>query len=506
MLISEKNNGKKLHMKTSKSLEKMVKWFCRKLTRNEFASAVIIIHEVLSGTRQFDFKPETEPQSANYRRFDLNELRALNAPPEPSRPTQDWRQLKAEYFHLHGKELKPVSRRPGAMAPPEYCTCSVCGAPHEYLYLNDGKKGNQVRCKICAALSPTEQVRRESKATYRCPYCGCALFLWKHNDVETIYKCPNRNCKHYLDRLAELTKMESAERESNIYTPNYKLHYQYREYHFSAADLNCARPGCDTRVDLRLIHNSYHTVGLVLSLFVNLSMSSRGTRDALKGLFDIDISHQTVINYVEAAAAQIAPWLDRNLPKPSATSAGDETYVIVDGENHFTWFVIDSATRAICGYNVSGERDTKSALATLYDAFGPPDAHSGAPYVFVRDGLPSYDAAVAAYNQSLDPKHPALVAKSVIGLENQDATSTEYRSFKQLIERLNRTYKFHTRPRAGFKRLEGCVCLTTLFVAYYNYMRKHMAREKRPPLHLDALNGISSYPKQWERLIQLAAA
>lgn len=494
-------------MKNINSVEKLVKWFCRKLTYNEFVSAVLIIHEVLNGSRKFDFKPEEEPKSGNYRRYDMDELRALTSPPQKTiQPELDWQQLKADYYQQHGKELKPVRRHAGSMLPPEHCTCSVCGAPHEYLYLNDGKKGNQIRCKVCSSLSPTERVRRESKSKYYCPYCGYALFLWKHNAVEHIYKCPNNHCSHYLERLRELTKNEKAERKNNIHTPNYKLHYQYREYHFSAGDLKCTRPDHDTKVDLRNIHSDYHTLGLVLSLFINLSMSSRQTRDALMGLFGISLSHQTVINYVEAAASYIAPWLDLNMPKPTSTAACDETYVIVENEWHYTWFVIDSDTRAICGYNVSDTRGTQPALATLYNTYGTPESNTGIRYVMIRDGLPSYDSAAAAYNQKSETGTNILETKTVIGLENKDETSTEYRSFKQLVERLNRTYKFHTRPRAGFKKLEGCACLTSLFVAYYNFMRKHMAKERKPPLSLEALTGIESYPKQWEKLILLSAA
>jgi len=504
---SAKKQEEKLHMRNGKSIEKLVKWFCRKLTFNEFTSAVIIIQEILSGSRKFDFKPESEAKSANYRRYDMDELRALTSPPEKTIQAEcDWKDLRSKYYQQHGKELKPVKRHANSMLPPEHCTCPICGAPSEYLYLNDGRKGNQIRCKVCSSLSPTERIRRESKAKYYCPYCGYSLFLWKKNAVEHIYKCPNNQCNHYLEHLNKLTRSEKAERKNNIYTPNYKLHYQYREYHFSAEDIKCFRPDHDTKVKLCRIHNDYHTVGLVLSLFINLSMSSRQTRDALKGLFGISLSHQSVINYVEAAASHIAPWLDRNMPKPTSISACDETYVIVENEWHYTWFVIDQATRAICGYNVSDERSTQAALATFYNTFGPPESNAGVTYVTIRDGLPSYDAAAAAYNQNCEADKPTLVAKTVVGLENNDEISTEYRLFKQLVERLNRTYKFHTRPRAGFKKLEGCVCLTSLFVAYYNYMRKHMSRDNEPPLSLDSLKDIESYPKQWEKLIQLSVA
>ena len=82
----------------------------------------------------------------------------------------------------------------------------------------------------------------------------------------------------------------------------------------------------------------------------------------------------------------------------------------------------------------------------------------------------------------------------------------EYRQFKQLIERLNRTYKFHTRPRNGFKDLDGATALTTLFVAYYNHLRPHSALKGAVPVPLAELDGIDTFPMQWEKLVELATA
>lgn len=54
-------------------------------------------------------------------------------------------------------------------------------------------------------------------------------------------------------------------------------------------------------------------------------------------------------------------------------------------------------------------------------------------------------------------KQDLLTKHTVSGLRNLDPESEQYRPFKQLVERLNRTYKFHTRPRAGFKHFYGAV-------------------------------------------------
>jgi putative transposase len=57
----------------------------------------------------------------------------------------------------------------------------------------------------------------------------------------------------------------------------------------------------------------------------------------------------------------------------------------------------------------------------------------------------------------------------VIGLENLDQDSTEYREFKQIIERLNRTYRQHVRPLMGFNSNKGAIALSSLFITHYYF-------------------------------------
>ena len=55
----------------------------------------------------------------------------------------------------------------------------------------------------------------------------------------------------------------------------------------------------------------------------------------------------------------------------------------------------------------------------------------------------------------------------VIGLTNDDAVSKEHRPFKQIVERLNRTYKASYRKTNGFDNIEGANYDLALWVAYY---------------------------------------
>ena len=497
----EKTNTKKTRIQMNHSILRIVKWFCRQLTFNELASAIIIFHEVLNHSRSdIPLKPSEKPP--HYREFRVDAVRPL--PALEIEKSIDWKTLKAEKELKTGKPIKPVQLRNGKVLPPG-CKCNHCNAPKAYLYLNNGKLQSQVKCKICGKTSSTDNTKRERKTKYRCPHCSSALFKWKQSKQSTIYKCPKNKCPHYLRNKKQLTSEERAMRDQQKYDPNFKLHYQYREYHISPNDLKTARPISCTNVDLKNIHNSYHTLGLVLTFSINLGLSSRVTRDALKGIFDITISHQTVLNYINSAASHLSWFVDANSPAPEKTCAADETYIIVNGRWTYTWFIIDSETRAICGYNLSQRRDMQPALSLLYDCFGKPSDKKPSPDL-VTDGNPSYDAAVMAYNDLIQNDKNKLTKRTVIGLKNMDEESSEYRSFKQLVERLNRTYKYHTRPRAGFKSFDGAVALTTLFVAFYNFMRPHTAINNSTPLSLDSLNGCHLMPEKWIKLIEQSAA
>lgn len=486
------------------SLIKIIKWFCAKLTYNELASAIIIFHEVLNCTRK-DIQLKVEATPPHYREFRVDTKPPLPAPGDDTESRLlHWKKLKKEKELKSGKSLKPVQVRAQRVLPPG-CKCPHCNAPKQYLYLNNGKLLSQVKCKICGKTSATYARRHKPKSKYFCPYCSNALFKWKESKQLTIYKCSRYTCPHYLLNKKQLTHDEKVMRNQQKYNPNFKLHYQYREYHISPNDLKTARCKEDTKVNLENIHSSYHTLGLVLTFAINLGLSSRVTREALKGIFDISLSHQTIINYINAAASHLSPFIDNNCPVPQSISAADETYIIVDSQWTYTWFIIDSKTRAICGYNLSQHRGMQPALALLYNTFGNPDEtvkHSA----LVTDGNPSYDTAVMAYNDFIQNHENKLKKRTVIGLKNLDEESSEYRSFKQLIERLNRTYKYHTRPRAGFKTFDGAVALTTLFVAFYNFMRPHAARKRSTPVSLDSLKECHLMPEKWVTLIEQAAA
>ena len=105
--------------------------------------------------------------------------------------TLNFEQLLEEALKA-GKEIKPVRYRPDFSFEG---VCPFCGAPHEYIYDNNGR--GQYRCKVCRNTFTVKTIASDEAGIY-CPYCGRKLF--KHHDRKNyvVYVCPGNKCSYYM--------------------------------------------------------------------------------------------------------------------------------------------------------------------------------------------------------------------------------------------------------------------------------------------------------------------
>jgi len=493
-----------------RTIASLVSWFCSMITHDELTEAIAILLEVHGGTRKdIEFKSHFREGHPNYRLFDVDTDPPSIHPPSDPAPPKDWRELLAEAERHRGKPLPPIKRH-GKIPPPASTKCEHCHAPVEWLSVNDGKKYSQVRCKICGGLSPIRRIRRQIATPFWCPHCRKSMYEWKHDDNRTIYKCGNDKCPHYLGKLKGLNSKERKLAKTGM-SSQFKLRYQWRTYHFDPEEVQPHAP-CASKRSLLNIRNNLETVGLALAYAVSLGLSSRMTAQVLRDIHGVPISHQTVLNWLDAAAGPAYHTLSNTLKGSmhEVMVAADETYIKVKGIWHYTWFIIGTESRTIWAWEVSDGRGAMPAIAVLNQAieFRPDDIEG--TLTLVADGNGSYDAATNAINTDsqgmpLNQQARKIERLTVVGLKNEDQQSTQFRPFKQLIERLNRTYRYHTRSRSGHKSLNGARALTTLFVTHYNFLRRHRTLGNRPPVHLPELDDIKTLQGRWLKLLGLVA-
>ena len=97
----------------------------------------------------------------------------------------------------------------------------------------------------------------------------------------------------------------------------------------------------------------------------NLSLSLRKTSQALKDLYNIQISHQQIANYCKSAAICIKPFVDNYDYGAGTTFTADETYIKVRGIKSYIWFIMDAAKRSIIGYRVSDNRGVGPCIMAM---------------------------------------------------------------------------------------------------------------------------------------------
>ena len=438
--------------------------------------------------RQWAFDDSHSPK---YQKFKVDEL------PKVQIIQHEWHwQLLLLYFEQrYNVKIKPISRRKECDIPENY-SCPSCGAPQPYLYRNNGKAG-QLKCKVCDTNFSPDENRFAKSYTLRCPHCSNTLTAKKERKHFILHKCVNPKCPYYLHNLK---KVDKADLNEDYGKNKYKLHYIYREFtiDFFSMDLNTLPKNASS---LKFSKHNAHVMSLCLTMHINLGLSLRKTSQALKDLYNISISHQQIANYCKTAAVCIKPFVDQYPYEKNEVFTADETYIKIRGVKTYVWLIMNAATRSILGYQVSDNRGVGPCILAMRMAF---QGLTKLPqnFKFIADGYSAYPLAAMEFAKKFGKDFTFSVTK-VIGLTNDDAVSTEHRPFKQMIERLNRTYKASYRHTNGFDNIDGANYNLALWVAYYNFLRPHKYAGYKVLNKVELLHGADNMPGKWQILIFL---
>jgi transposase-like protein len=429
-----------------------------------------------------------DSRSPKYQKFKVDKLPIIKVFEK-----QDYTFLLEYYLWKYGKPLKPIHPHKGKPRTiPDDIICPRCNAPHQFIYDNNGNNG-QFQCKACGHTFVNVQ-KVTSPISLACPYCSHALSPTKDRKHFRIHKCINPKCSYYLKQFSKLPKDLPA---SDRY--KYKLHYIYREFviDFFKMDLHSLSKNA-TSFSFKKFNS--HSMGLCLTYHVNLQLSSRKTAQALFDIHGISISHTMVTNYAMTAAAVIKPFTDTFNYNPSNILSADETYIKVKGIRHYVWIIMDACKKSILGYQVSMSRDVGPCILTMRSAFEKFKDFPGKLLKFISDGYSAYPLAAQQFHLH---KNKTFDVTQVIGLTNDDAVSKEYRWVKQVVERLNRTFKSSYRTTCGYGSENGALYSISLWVAYYNFLRPHPYNYWRPLNYVDELVNAENMPAKWQLLIFL---
>lgn len=143
-----------------------------------------------------------EPIDKPYRKLEVDQMPIIE-----TLEKLDFKKLLDDYQDKHDKPLRPVIRRKNSVVKvPANLTCPKCSAPSDYLYANNGDKG-QYQCKVCTCLF-SKKNRFLKEAVLKCPHCLKTLERIKERKDFRVYKCKNNACSFYKRKLNQMTKEE----------------------------------------------------------------------------------------------------------------------------------------------------------------------------------------------------------------------------------------------------------------------------------------------------------
>lgn len=391
------------------------------------------------------------------------------------------------------KSISPVKRRKDISF---MGSCPFCDAPNEYIYDNNGGKG-QFRCKSCNHTFSTNHFSPGGVGIY-CPHCNHKLSLKHDRSSYKVYMCENKKCSHFLKNKERVKNGDAASLKTS--SGQLLLHYHYRDFKFSLASLQRVEEKRGDSSRLSRIHADNHILGLCLTYFVNYGLSARKTALILREVHGIHISHQTVFNYASLVSNIIKDMVDSYKYELCDAQCGDETYIKVRGKNHYVFFWSDPEYKTITSYRIFATRDTQNACQSIYDLLMHFHQPISKDLTLITDANPIYNAAQLFFQ--LNGINFGL--EQVIGVKNLDRNSKLFRPFKQIEERLNRTYKQNYYGTNGYDTLEGANSYMVLFVAFFNFLRRHSALHYRTPVHDPAVDPEALMPDQWIQLIDMS--
>ena len=406
--------------------------------------------------------------------------------------TDEYEQIRAEDI-LALEDILPVKRRKDLSYKG---SCPRCGAGNEYIYPNNAR--NQYLCKVCRKPF-TDKVTPASKSGFYCPHCKSKLSPHHERKGYTVYICQSRKCPYYKENKA---KKESGD-DLDLLTSSkqFRYHYHYREFRFNMDEIRQYTCQCEGCVDLTRIHVDPYTLALILTYYINYGMSSRKVSNVMYDIHGVQVSHQTVRNYAQSVSYLVKDMVDYYPYELSHTQAGDETYVHVMGKNHYVFFFSDPGKKIITSYYIFSQRDTKNAVISMYNVIRKfyPDLPDDLE--FITDGNPIYNAAQLFFEMH----GIKFDLHQVIGVSNRDETSAKYRPQKQTEERLNRTFKQNYYPTNGYSSLEQANSYMVLYVAFFNFLRRHSSLGYNTPVQDEEIDGAGLMPDKWLKIIQMSS-
>jgi transposase-like protein len=216
--------------------------------------------------------------------------------------------------------------------------------------------------------------------------------------------------------------------------------------------------------------------------------SLRNTKKFLR-LQGVEVSHQTIYNWIKRYTALMAKYLDKITPQVSGTWRADELYVKIKGDMKYLFAIMDDQTRFLIAQEVADSKERHDAQHLFQMA---KEIAEKKPKILITDGLRSY------HNAWLKEFRTNKLETSTQHIRHITLAGTHHNN---KMERLNGEIRDRERVFRGLKKSDTPIL--TGYQIFHNYVRPHEALEGKTPADLAGIQVEGE--NKWLTLIQNAS-
>lgn len=216
--------------------------------------------------------------------------------------------------------------------------------------------------------------------------------------------------------------------------------------------------------------------------------SLRNTARSLK-LLGVEVSHQTVYNWIEKYTLLMEKYLEKITPKVSTAWRTDELYFKVKGNKKYLYALMDDETRFWIAQQVADTKETADVRPLLQKG---KEIANTKPLTLISDGAPNFHIAYNKEYYTLNaPRTQHIRHIRMSGDHNNNR-----------MERLNGEIRDREKTMRGLKKIDTPILKG--YQIYHNFIRGHEALEGKTPAENCGI--LVEGKNKWKTLIENAAS
>jgi transposase-like protein len=249
--------------------------------------------------------------------------------------------------------------------------------------------------------------------------------------------------------------------------------------------------GCGKRFSFNIGFERMHATPQIITTAMQLYFSGESFRNVQRfiKLQGLDITHQTVYNWIKKYVALMGGYLDKITPQVSDTWRTDEIYMKMKGNPKYIYAMIDDETRYWIAQQISDKKYNEDVRPMFKEA---KETAGKRPLTLISDG--AHNFAYACKKEYYTQKNPKTKHISHIHLKG-DLNNNK-------MERFNGEIRDREKVMRGLKKMDTPILLG--YQLYHNYFREHEALEGKTPAEVAGIKIQGG--NKWITVIQNATS